>query len=85
MPKTEKGCLQALLGGFGGAYISDTNAHTPETGYNFVRIHTIESTVITLVGNITGITTKTFPANFKIYVEYSSITLGSGSVIAYQG
>jgi hypothetical protein len=85
MPKTEKGCLQASLGGFGGAYISDTNEHTPETGYVFVAIQALTDSVVTAVGNITGVTAITIPAGFVFYGEYTSITLASGSVFAYQG
>jgi branched-subunit amino acid ABC-type transport system permease component len=85
MPKTVKGNLQAALGGFGGAYIADTNSHTPATGYKFIAIQALTDSVVTAVGNITGITVITIPAGFVFYGEYSSITLASGSVFAYQG
>ena len=76
---------QAEQGQYGGKYIATTDATTPATGYVFVEIYTLEETVVTLVGNITGITTVTVPADRSIKGRYTSITLGSGSVIAYNG
>lgn len=85
MPKTVKGNLQAALGGFGGKLITNTAATTPDTGYKFIAIQAITDSVVTAVGNITGITSLSIPAGFVFYGEYSSITLASGSVFAYQG
>jgi len=85
MPKTLKGNLIASLGGFGGKLIINTALTIPDTGYKFVAIQAITDTVITAVGNIRGITSLSIPAGFTFYGEYSSITLTSGSVFAYQG
>lgn len=77
--------LNESIGGYGGKYIATTDATTPATGYNFVAVQVIADAVITLVGDITGITTVTVTAGQVIYGRYSSITLASGSVIAYNG
>jgi hypothetical protein len=70
---------------FGGKYISSTDATTPSTGYVFNAIQVITDCVITCVGNITGITSVSLTAGTIIYGRYTSITLSSGSVIAYYG
>ena len=75
----------ANSGGYGGKYIDDTNATTPDTGYVFTEIYTLEATTMTLVGNITGITSVAVPADRTIKGRYTSITLASGSVVAYNG
>ena len=72
-------------GGLGGKYIATTDATTPESGYVFCAIQVISDAVITLVGSITGITTITVLAGTTIYGRYTSCTLASGSVIAYNG
>ena len=73
------------MGQSGGKYIANTDATTPETGYTFVAIQAIEDAVVTLVGNITGITSVTLSAGSVIYGRYTSVTLASGKVIAYNG
>lgn len=77
--------MKASFGGFGGQYVDDTVARTPTNGLKFVAIQVLETAVMTLVGNITGITAVTVTAGNIIYGEYSSVTLASGVVIAYQG
>lgn len=78
--------LKASFGGFGGDYIDDTSAHTPATsGLYYVAIQVLTTAVVTLVGDITGITAITIAAGTIIYGNYTSITLASGTVIAYQG
>ena len=75
----------ASMGTVGGKYIDDTTATSPESGYVFVAIQVISDCVITLVGDITGITTVSVDAGQIIYGRYTSCTLASGSVIAYNG
>ena len=77
--------LHSSLGGFGGKYISNTDATTPDSGYVFTSIQIIEDAVVTLVGNITGITSVSLLAGTVIYGRYTSCTLASGKVIAYNG
>lgn len=77
--------IDSTLGRNGGQYIADTNAHTPGGSNKFVAIQVVSECVATIVGNITGITGVTLPANTIIYGEYTSITLASGSVMAYIG
>lgn len=75
----------ASMGNKGGKYISNTNATTPDTGYVFNAIQVVTDCVITCVGNITGITAVAVKAGNVVYGRYTSITLASGSVIAYYG
>ena len=77
--------LETTIGTLGGQYIADTDATVPATGYKFVAIQVITDCVITLVGNITGITTTALSAGAIVYGRYTSLTLASGSVIAYNG
>ena len=79
--------LETSIGSLGGQYITDcvTDATTPATGFKFVAIQVITDCSITLVGNITGITTTGITAGTIIYGRYTSLTLASGSVIAYNG
>lgn len=76
---------KATIGGYGGKYITGTDATTPSAGYSFIAIQVISDCSITLVGNITGITTVSLSAGTIIYGRYTSCTLASGSVIAYNG
>ena len=76
---------KSAIGGYGGKYIATTDATTPDSGYSFIAIQVITNCSITLVGNITGITTVALSAGTIIYGRYTSCTLASGSVIAYQG
>jgi len=72
-------------GNLGGIYEVGTGAVTPATGYVFNRIEVITEAQITLVGNITGITTITFPIGTIIHGKYTSLTVASGTVMAYYG
>lgn len=83
--KTSKANQIASMGGYGGDFIDDTEAHTPTSPYDYVAIQALETTVVTAVGNITGLTSVTVPTGSIIYGEFTSITLTSGSVIAYLG
>jgi len=76
---------KSTIGGYGGKYISGTDATTPDVGFSFIAVEVISDAVITLVGNVTGITTVSVLAGTVIYGRYTSCTLASGSVIAYQG
>lgn len=64
-------------GQYGGLFISDTDAHTG----NFGKIIVISNCSITTVGNIT-LTAASLPAGTIVYGIFTSITLGSGSVLA---
>lgn len=77
--------LETSIGSYGGKYISDTNITTADSGRTFIAIQVVTDAVITLVGNVSGITTVSFTSGSVIYGRYTSITLGSGAVIAYQG
>ena len=70
-----------LKGEAGGLYITDTNEHTGA----FDAITALEAASATLVSpNISGtLTTVPIPAGCTIYGRYTSITLASGKVIAY--
>lgn len=85
MDKTVKGVLNTAIGNYGGDYIADTNASTPTDGYIYQAIQVITDCSITLVGNISDITTVSLTAGTIIYGRYTSITLASGSVIGYYG
>ena len=77
--------LETIIGTYGGEYIADTDATTPATGFRFIAVQVVTDCVITLVGNITGITAVTLVEGTIIYGRFTSLTLASGSVIAYQG
>jgi hypothetical protein len=81
----EANLAQSSLGLLGGKYIADTSATVPETGFSFVAVQVITDAVVTLVGDITGITAVELSVGTIIYGSYSSCTLASGSVIAYNG
>lgn len=78
--------LEQSLGRYGSKRITNTNATTPDTGKVFIAIQVTEDCVIaTLVGNMTNATTITLAAGQILYGRFTSITLTSGKVIAYQG
>lgn len=76
-----------LSNGIVANFVSDTQAHTPSTGYVFCAIQFLTDSVINaylpaMQGNtFTGVT---IPAGTIIYQELTSITLTSGSCIAYR-
>lgn len=86
--KTLKGlaaeAIDTSMGNYGGVY-SGAATITPASGYKFNAIQIITDAVISCTGNVTGITSKTFTAGSIIYGKYTSITIASGAVIAYQG
>ncbi len=68
----------------GGEYISGTAAHTG----NYTAITALTTAVAALVSTGAGalqgtLTSVTIPAGCTIYANISSITLASGTVIAY--
>lgn len=72
------------IGNNGGKIITGTSETAPSGATTFAAIRTITATVITAApGNVTGIAGPTYPANFLIEGRFKSITLASGSVIAY--
>jgi len=83
--KTDKVTTIASMGGYGGEFISDTNEHTPDSPYDYVAIQVLADAEITAVGNIDNLTSVTVSEGTIIYGIFTSITLGSGSVIAYLG
>ena len=79
---------QAQIGAFGGNFISDTNAHTPTEGFVFMAIQVIEEAVIAAYlpafdGNT--FTAVTLAAGTVIFGRFTTVTLTSGSVLAYEG
>jgi len=76
-------------GQYGSTIIADTIAHTP-SGDNdeFFCIDVITATVFNAAtaGNFTGtLAGISFPAGSKVYGSYTTVTLDSGTVIAYEG
>lgn len=72
------------IGNNGGKIITGTSETAPSGATTFAAIRTITATVITAApGNLTGVAGPTYPANFLIEGRFKSITLASGSVIAY--
>lgn len=77
-----------LTGRQGGEVITDTTAHTPGgSGKSWHAILVVEEAVIAAIeGNLTGVSNlvgKTLPAGLPLYGSFTSITLTSGTVIAY--
>ena len=75
------------MGYYGGVFIDDLIEHTPTTPRVFVAIKFTQDTQFTaLTGNITGdFTGVTFEKGDNLVGRFTSITLASGSVIAYEG
>ena len=75
---------ESNMGIYGGTRITDTNAATPNSGYEFFAIQAEEDTVIdTVVGNL-DLDGAAITAEGIRYGRWSSIKLTSGKVIAYQ-
>jgi len=75
--------IVASLGGYGGKYISDTSATTPTSKYDFCAILAITDTVVSAVAGNIDIASMAITKGIIVYGRWSSITLTSGSVIAY--
>lgn len=84
MPRTIHRMMKSTLGREGATYITDTNAHTPDTDYVFYAIKAITETVINAITGEPDIDSATIPISDIIYGDWSSITLTSGTCIAYQ-
>ncbi len=74
------------LGEHGSIFIEDTDAHS---GLNCHAIQIIEDTVFTTLTDPTmevadSISGITFPAGIIIFGAFTTITLASGSVLAYK-
>lgn len=86
MTMTQSETIQSEMAQYGGKYITNTSTTTPVGGFVFVAIQAIEDTVInTSASNISGLTGATLLAGMTIYGRFTSITLTSGKVIAYNG
>jgi hypothetical protein len=82
---------EEYFGGKGFDIISDTLAHTPVSGSCYHAIHFLTNTIISaysvdstapINGTLTGVT---FNAGTVLYGKFLSITLTSGSLLAYNG
>jgi hypothetical protein len=82
---SEKGILKAAMGQFNGEVINDTDEHTPTAPEVYICIMAIEDSEVTAVGNIDGLTSISVPAGLTIPGKFTSVTLGSGSVIVWTG
>ena len=78
------GILNSEIGNHGGSYIDDTSATTPDSGYAFFAIQALEETVVNAVVGSIDISGATLPQGAIVYGDWSSITLTSGTCIAYQ-
>lgn len=68
-------------------YVGNTEAHTPGDGYIFFAIHFLTNSVISAYSPaLTGTTFTgvTIPAGTILYQDLTTITLTSGSCIAYK-
>jgi hypothetical protein len=74
----------STIGKDGGKYITTTNATTPDAGKKFFAIQAITDTVINAVSGNINVASMSLGAGIVIYGEWTSVTLTSGSVIAYQ-
>jgi len=89
-PIDKKNALQVdatLSNGIAAEYITDTAAHVPGTGYVFCAIYFLTDSVVTaIVPTLTGgtFTTVSITAQSYLYQELTSITLASGTAIAYR-
>jgi hypothetical protein len=72
------------IGKNGGKVIANTAATTPSNASTFAAFYTLVETVIDAApGNVAGLAGVTIPADRLIEGTFSSLTLTSGSVIAY--
>lgn len=78
--------IRNLKGENGGDYLSGAGTLTPSALFSYYDcILVLSATVATLVStNITGtLTAVALPAGLPIYGKFTSVTLASGAVIAY--
>lgn len=75
---------EQAMGKNGWELIDDTSAHTP-VGYAYCALQFLETSVInTVTGEGISASTVTVPAGLTILGHHTSITLTSGSCIAYK-
>jgi hypothetical protein len=80
-----KKSLDASLGDDGGIVISDTDTHTPGTGYEFFAIKALNDIVInSATGNIDDIDGITVYEKDVIFGNWTNLKLTSGSCLAYK-
>ena len=84
MPDNILAMQYASMGNYGGKY-STASTITPSTGYIFNAVQVLTDAALTCTGNVTGISSVTLTAGSILYGQYTSITIASGSVIAYYG
>ena len=84
MPDNILAIQYASMGNYGGKY-STASTITPSTGYIFNAVQVLTDAALTCTGNVTGISSVTLTAGSILYGQYTSITIASGSVIAYYG
>ena len=91
-PSVENDSIRELLGCYGFDYITDTVAHTTASGIAYKCLHFLTVTVIAaIVADATApmggttIAGATMAAGSVIYGKFTSLTLTSGTVIAYNG
>ena len=77
--------MESSMGQEGAKYISTTAETTASDGYVFTAIQALSESVVTLVGNVESFTSVTVQSGDIIYGRYTSCTLDSGDVMAYQG
>jgi hypothetical protein len=84
--------IEAYLGNNGAEWISDTAAHTAPDGMVFTSFQVVTNATLSAYTAETGatITGNTFtgvaiPAGTRIYGRFRSLTLTSGSILAYKG
>jgi hypothetical protein len=82
---------EEYLGGKGFDVISDTDPHVPAAGLCYCALQVLTNTVISahaqdvsapITGTLTGVTLL---AGIWIFGKYNSLTLTSGSLLAYNG
>ena len=74
------------IGYYGGVFIDDTAEHTPDTQDVFIAIKFVTNTQISAIeGNISGLAGASFDKGDSLLGRFTSITLTSGSIIAYEG
>jgi len=81
---------ESRAGFLGFEYIGDTAAHLPPANQVFVELYILTTTVIAAISSEVALTGTTFtgvsiPAGVTLKGRFKSITLTSGTVIAYKG
>ena len=82
--------VESSAGYNGFEFISDTVAHLPPQGQVFTELYIVTATVFATISSEVALTGATFagvsiPADRTIKGRFNSVTLTSGSLIAYKG